>query len=76
MNRVRTPGIAISVSYTHLVEGYALDADQLSASGVQPKVDDLNSHGFLPETEMEACLLYTSYGELSACFRVSVFRGG
>ena len=36
------------------VEGYALDADQLSASGVQPKVDDLNSHGFLPETEMEA----------------------
>ncbi len=29
-------------------QGYALDAEQLKASGVQPKVDDLNSHGFMP----------------------------
>ena len=38
------------------VEGYALDAAQLTASGVQPKVDDLNSHGFLPQAEMEALI--------------------
>ena len=36
------------------VEGYALDAKQLVASGVQPKLDDLSSHGFLPQKEMEA----------------------
>lgn len=36
------------------VEGYALDAKQLAASGVQPKLDDLSSHGFLPQKEMEA----------------------
>lgn len=36
------------------VAGYALDAAQLAASGVQPKVDDLNSHGFLPEAEKTA----------------------
>lgn len=53
------------------VEGYALDADQLSASGVQPKVDDLNSHGFLPETEMEALVekyqhpILKKYGEMA-----------
>ena len=34
------------------VEGYALDAKQLAASGVQPKLDDLSSHGFLPQKEM------------------------
>lgn len=53
------------------VEGYALDAAQLSASGVQPKVDDLNSHGFLPEAEMEALIakyqhpILKKYGELA-----------
>jgi hypothetical protein len=53
------------------VEGYALDADQLSASGIQPKVDDLNSHGFLPETEMEALVekyqhpILKKYGEMA-----------
>ena len=53
------------------VEGYALDADQLSASGVQPKVDDLNSHGFLPETEMETLVekyqhpILKKYGEMA-----------
>lgn len=36
------------------VEGYALDAKQLAASGVQPKLDDLSSHGFLSQKEMEA----------------------
>lgn len=36
------------------VEGYAVEADQLSASGVQPKVDDLSAHSFLPEAEMKA----------------------
>lgn len=41
------------------IEGYALDAEQMAASGVQPKVDDLNSHSFMPEAEMEA--LVTKY---------------
>ena len=36
------------------VEGYALDAKQLNASGVQPKIDNLNAHGFLPKAEMDA----------------------
>ena len=36
------------------IQGYALDANQLKASGVQPRIDDLNSHGFLPKEEMEA----------------------
>lgn len=36
------------------VEGYALDADQMKASGVAPKVDNLNSHGFMPKAEMDA----------------------
>ena len=53
------------------VEGYALDADQLSASGVQPKVDDLSSHGFLPEKEMNALVakyqhpILKKYGEMA-----------
>ena len=36
------------------VEGYALDAKQMTASGVAPKVDNLNSHGFLPQSEVNA----------------------
>lgn len=36
------------------VEGYALDAGQMKASGVQPQVDNLSTHSFLPKTEMEA----------------------
>lgn len=36
------------------IEGYALDAAQLTASGVQPRLDDLNSHGFLPKAEAKA----------------------
>lgn len=37
-------------------EGIALDASQLKASGVAPKVDNLTSHGFMPKVEMEALL--------------------
>lgn len=53
------------------VEGYALDAEQLSASGVQPQVDDLNSHGFLPDNEMKALVekyrhpILKKYGEMA-----------
>ena len=53
------------------VEGYALDAKQLSASGVQPKLDDLNSHGFLPDAEMQALVekyqhpILKKYGEMA-----------
>ncbi len=36
------------------VEGYALDAKQLKASNVQPKLDNLSSHSFLPESEKKA----------------------
>lgn len=36
------------------IEGYAVDAKQLAASGCQPKVDNLTSHGFMPETEKKA----------------------
>lgn len=33
------------------VEGYALDSKQLAASGVQPQVDNLSTHSFMPEAE-------------------------
>lgn len=33
------------------VEGYALSSEQLKQSGVQPKVDNLNTHSFLPQEE-------------------------
>ncbi len=36
------------------VEGYAIDAKQLAASGHQPKVDNLSSHSFMPEAERKA----------------------
>ncbi|MBU3855707.1 MAG: Gfo/Idh/MocA family oxidoreductase [Candidatus Phocaeicola excrementipullorum] len=53
------------------VEGYALDASQLSASGVQPKVDDLSAHGFLPADESKALVekyqhpILKKYGEMA-----------
>ncbi|MCR8918025.1 Gfo/Idh/MocA family protein [Bacteroides sp. ET225] len=53
------------------VEGYAVEADQLSASGVQPKVDDLSAHSFLPEAEMKALVekyqhpILKKYGEMA-----------
>ena len=36
------------------VEGFAFDAEQLIANGARPNHEDLNSHGFMPEEEMEA----------------------
>ena len=53
------------------VEGYAVEADQLTASGVQPKVDDLSAHSFLPEAEMKALVekyqhpILKKYGEMA-----------
>ena len=35
-------------------EGYAVDAKQLAATGHQPKVDNLSSHGFMPDAEKQA----------------------
>lgn len=35
-------------------EGYAVDAAQLKAAGAAPKVDNLSSHGFMPESEKKA----------------------
>ena len=36
------------------VEGYVLDSKQLAASGVQPQVDNLSTHSFMPEAEKQA----------------------
>ena len=36
------------------IEGYALSKEQLMASGVQPKVDNLSGHEFMPESEKKA----------------------
>lgn len=53
------------------IQGYALDKKQLEASGVQPKVDDLSSHSFLPKDEMEALVekyqhpILKKYGEMA-----------
>ncbi len=52
-------------------EGYALDKSQMVAAGVQPKVDDLSSHGFMPKSEMDALVakyqhpILKKYGELA-----------
>ena len=35
-------------------EGYAVDAKQLATTGHQPKVDNLSSHGFMPDAEKKA----------------------
>ena len=51
-------------------EAIALDKSQLSASGVKPEVDNLSSHGFLPQAEYNALMAkYESpsirkYGEI------------
>ena len=53
------------------VEGYAVDASQMKASGVQPKVDNLTSHGFMPDSEMKALVekyqhpILKKYGEMA-----------
>ena len=36
------------------VEGYAVDASQLKATGNQPKVDDLSTHSFMPAEQRKA----------------------
>ena len=36
------------------VEGYAVDADQLKATGNAPKVDNLSSHSFMPDDQRKA----------------------
>lgn len=52
-------------------QGYALDADQLATSGVQPQVDNLSSHGFMPKAEMDALVgkyhhpILQKYGEMA-----------
>lgn len=53
------------------VEGYAVGGDQLAASGVTPKVDDLSAHGFLPQAETKALVekyqhpILKKYGEMA-----------
>lgn len=53
------------------VEGYALDAAQMKASGVQPQVDKLDSHGFMPKADMDALIakyqhpILKKYGKLA-----------
>ena len=53
------------------IEGYALDAKQLNASGVVPEVDNLNSHSFMPKKDMEALVqkyqhpILKKYGEMA-----------
>ena len=36
------------------VEGYAVEASQLKATGNQPKVDDLSTHSFMPDEQRKA----------------------
>lgn len=53
------------------VEGIAVDAAQLKATGHQPQVDNLNSHGFMPAAEMQALRekyrhpIIKKYGEMA-----------
>lgn len=62
-----TKGYATKYPEAH----YALDKSQLTASGVAPKVDDLSSHGFLPEAEHKALWdkythpIIKKYGEMA-----------
>lgn len=53
------------------VEGYAIGGEQLANSGIQPQVDNLSAHGFLPKEEKEALVakfqhpILKQYGELA-----------
>lgn len=53
------------------VEGIAVEPEQLKASGYTPKVDDLSSHGFMPDEEMAALRaqyrhpIIKKYGEMA-----------
>ena len=61
-----TKGYATKYPEEHI----ALDKSQLTASGVQPEVDNLSSHGFLPQAEYNALIakyespIIKKYGEL------------
>lgn len=52
-------------------QGYALSADQLTASGIQPQVDNLSAHGFMPKAEQDALVekyrhpILKKYGEMA-----------
>lgn len=51
------------------IEGYAVDASQMKTAGVQPKVDNLSAHSFMPKAEMDALVakyqhpILKKYGE-------------
>lgn len=53
------------------VEGYAVDSKQMAASGVQPQVDNLNTHSFLPQAEVASLVakyqhpILKKYGEIA-----------
>ena len=52
-------------------QGYALDASQMAASGVQPVVDKLDSHSFMSKEDMDALVakyqhpILVKYGEMA-----------
>ncbi|MGL5787614.1 MAG: glycosyl hydrolase, partial [Bacteroidales bacterium] len=52
-------------------QGYALDASQMAASGVEPVVDNLDSHRFLQKDDMDALVakykhpILVKYGEMA-----------
>lgn len=52
-------------------QGYTLSADQLTASGIQPQVDNLSAHGFMPKAEQDALVekyrhpILKKYGEMA-----------
>lgn len=53
------------------VEGYAIDASQMAAAGVQPEVDNLSTHNFMSENDMKALVekyqhpILRKYGEMA-----------
>ncbi len=61
-----TKGYATKYPTPHI----ALDKKQLEQSGVKPQMDNLSSHGFLPQAEYDALMkkyyhpILTKYGEL------------
>ena len=61
-----TKGYATKYPTPHI----ALDKEQLENSGVKPQMDNLSSHGFLPQAEYDALMkkyyhpILTKYGEL------------
>lgn len=63
---IGTKGYATKYPTPHI----ALDKKQLEESGVKPQMDNLSSHGFLPESEYNALMkkyyhpILTKYGEL------------